>query len=375
LRRPQVSRIISLLMKPIPSLNGLRALSILLVLISHAEMQNFHIAKSKGGQIGVTIFFVISGFLITHLLMNEEKKNGRVSLRLFYIRRAIRIFPVYYIFLVVCIALASFNFFYISETSLLSSITYTKCFFKSEWETGHLWSLSVEEFFYLIWPIAFIYLKNYRVLFALAVICVIPCIRLLSDLSPMNIFMRADSIMWGCLFALYYERILAFLKSIPKIFLLTPFFVICCSVLIGDLTYRLNMPMPGSLRLALFGSFGTVTSLATCLIIVVSINFENNPWFKLLNLKLVSSLGILSYSIYIWQQLFFSPNLDAISTFPMNIVLIFIVANISYYLIEKPFLKLKSRLNYPSTNKRGTVQPIPVSDQRSLRRPRQVEAG
>ena len=353
MRRPKVFRIILLLMKPIPSLNGLRALSILLVLISHAEMQNFHIAKSKGGQIGVTIFFVISGFLITHLLMNEERKYGRVSLKLFYIRRAIRIFPVYYIFLVVCIALHTFNFFYISETSLLSSITYTKCFFKSEWETGHLWSLSVEEFFYLIWPIAFIYLKAHRTLFAVTVICVIPCVRLLSDLSPINILMRADSIMWGCLFALYYERIVVFLKGLKKIMLLAPFFIICCSVLIGDLTRYLHLPIPDKLRLALFGSFGTITSITICLIVVISINFKKNPWFKLLNFKLISNLGVLSYSIYIWQQLFFSPSLDAISSFPVNIVLIFIVAHISYYLIEKPFLRLKGRLNTPSNNTRG----------------------
>jgi peptidoglycan/LPS O-acetylase OafA/YrhL len=92
---------------------------------------------------------------------------------------------------------------------------------------------------------------------------------------------------------------------------------------------------------AFIGSYGLITDIAICYVLLVSIYFENNIWFWLLNSKLCLNLGILSYSIYIWQELFFSPKILPLSKFPINILCIYVVANLSFYFVEKPFLKLK----------------------------------
>ena len=83
--------------KQIPSLNGLRAISIAIVIIFHAGFRNLGYANFPGGQLGVNIFFIISGFLITLLLIEEEKVSKKISLKKFYLRRIFRIFPAYYL--------------------------------------------------------------------------------------------------------------------------------------------------------------------------------------------------------------------------------------------------------------------------------------
>ncbi len=311
--------------------------------------------QAPAGQLGVTIFFVISGFLITLLLVGEEQKYGRISLRNFYIRRAIRIFPVYYVYLIVCAILALFHVLSFSLLSWISSITYTKYLYRGEWETSHFWSLSIEEYFYLVWPIVFKYLGNYRKLFAVLIILIVPLVRLTTDFVSLHLFTRSDGLMWGCLFALYYEPILQFLKRQKKLFLAMPFIVITGCIGLRTVVKYFHWAIPDKVILAFFGSFGTLTVLAIAFLIVISVNFKNNGWFKMLNLAFVNYLGILSYSIYIWQQMFFSTKLGWFSGFPQNLAWIFIVANISYYLIEKPLLKLKNKFKAKGRGNRNLV--------------------
>ena len=104
-----------------------------------------------------------------------------------------------------------------------------------------------------------------------------------------------------------------------------------------------NFEWLGRIVIAFAGSFGTLTNICVGLIIIISVNYPGNIWFKLLNNRIMNYIGILSYSIYIWQQIFFSDNVGSFSKFPYNILYIFIVASLSYYLVEKPFLKLKSK--------------------------------
>jgi peptidoglycan/LPS O-acetylase OafA/YrhL len=346
-------------MKKIPSLNGLRAISILCVLFSHVLSRDLGIEQAPAGQIGVTIFFVISGFLITLLLLKEEEKNGQISLRNFYIRRAIRIFPVYYLYLAVCGILALFNILSFTRLSWIASLTYSKGFFRSEWETAHFWSLSIEEYFYLVWPVVFKYLGRNRRLFALIIILVVPLVRLTTDVAPLHLFTRADGLMWGCLFALYYESILQFLNRQKKPMLTIPFVVLIGCIGLKTVVKQLHLNISENFILAFFGSYGTLTLLAIAFIIVISINFKNNSWFTILNLPFLNFLGILSYSIYVWQQMFFSTHLGWFSGFPQNLAWIFLVANISYYLVEKPFLKLKDRFAAKKTGNRRLVSATP----------------
>lgn len=141
----------------IPSLDGLRAFSILAVCVCHFALSpGFPVQPSWWTFIyahcGVRLFFVISGFLITSLLMQEREKTGAVNLKQFYFRRACRILPATYVYLAV---VAVVYYESLSSTDLILAVTYLSSYsVHIPWVLGHLWSLSVEEHFYLIWPIA-----------------------------------------------------------------------------------------------------------------------------------------------------------------------------------------------------------------------------
>src|SRR4051812_24348426 len=145
-----------------PSLNGLRAISVLLVIAYHLKIyflysQGIDLGENLSffadGNLGVNVFFIISGFLITSLLLEEERMNSTISLKNFYIRRTIRIFPAYYFMLAVYFILQLCQVIHIGPSSWFTAVTYTK-YFNADQDTvtAHAWSLSVEEHFYLLWP-------------------------------------------------------------------------------------------------------------------------------------------------------------------------------------------------------------------------------
>lgn len=143
----------------IPSLDGLRAISIVMVLVAHASgTRLFPVPASAGnllglGEFGVHVFFVISGFLITGLLLDELARTNRVDLRRFYLRRALRIFPPYYTYLAVVFLLALAGALQLAPRDMAHGLTYTSNYYPARsWFLGHTWSLSVEEQFYLLWP-------------------------------------------------------------------------------------------------------------------------------------------------------------------------------------------------------------------------------
>jgi peptidoglycan/LPS O-acetylase OafA/YrhL len=334
--------------KTIPSLNGLRALSILFVVIGHAEARDFHLKDTTGAQLGVTIFFIISGFLITYLLMKEEQGNdGHISLKGFYLRRIFRIFPVYYALLFVYFVLQVLGLLQFTASSWLSSITYTKNFNHNspDWETAHLWSLSVEEQFYLVWPTVFYFFKRYRALFAMAVVAVVPFVRLWGNYDVLHLCTRADALMAGCLFALYYDQVSDMINTHARKLLVLPFAgllgCLCAKRLINILFKHSHNAEKAAF--AFGGSCGTVAVLCVGLILVISINYTNNPWFRFLNLPFMNYLGKLSYSIYIWQQMFFSTKLWPASQFPWNFIFMGVTAVLSYHLLEMPFVKIRER--------------------------------
>ena len=105
------------------------------------------------GRLGVQIFFVISGFLITSLLLREKESTGSISLKLFYARRTLRIFPAFYLFFITIAVLSYLRLIELPRYDLLHAATYTMNYSgNGTWWMGHLWSLSVEEQFYFVWP-------------------------------------------------------------------------------------------------------------------------------------------------------------------------------------------------------------------------------
>lgn len=345
----------------IPSLNGLRAVSILIVILHHMARMNFGEARMPfpidiffDGSLGVNVFFVISGFLITTLLMEEERSTGTISLKGFYIRRTLRIFPAYYFLLLVYFVLQCFSILHFTTRSWLSSVFYYKYLDGQDWESGHFWSLSVEEHFYLLWPMVFFFFKRFRAFFAFGVILLVAFFRYNAYVhyfpSPMlsldvSIFQRADAIMIGCMAAMYRDR-LAPLADRVRRFAWSPLLII---LLIGVLReswinelnadHKLHLGFV-LVPLGIGSATGLIPNLLVALLMLVSIPGEGK-WFAFLNLPVMNYIGKLSYSLYLWQQLFFSPRLGQLSHFPLNILLIVICALFSYRFIEKPFLKLK----------------------------------
>lgn len=343
-----------------PSINGLRALSIIMVLFHHLNMQN-HILDNlvtldwlspllfvlEDGHLGVNMFFVISGFLITSLLIQEEINTKSISIKKFYIRRILRIFPAYYFLLFVYFILQLFSIIQISTASWITSITYTKYLNSQlDWPTAHFWSLSLEEFFYFFWPLCFVMGAKVRKNIIISLLIIVPIIRISIDSAPSNltntllVLSRIDAISIGCLFAIYKDTIIKrfslhwtklFYISILSLFLLryVPF--------ITD-----NTPF-SFIFLALGLTHGTIANFLIALIMMYSVFGSRGAWFKILNLKVINYIGILSYSIYLWQQIFISGSDNWATKFPQNIIFIFIAAFLSYTFIEKPFLKLKSK--------------------------------
>jgi peptidoglycan/LPS O-acetylase OafA/YrhL len=153
----------------LPSLDGLRAISISLVLIGHLDgtrnVGHLPVIYIFGNlaHFGVTVFFVISGFLITSLLIKEDEQTGTVSLKGFYLRRSLRIFPAAFVDIALVTLLTAASAISVSRTDLVCAATYTVNYLvHSSWYIGHLWSLSVEEQFYLYWAFAFATLSPRR---------------------------------------------------------------------------------------------------------------------------------------------------------------------------------------------------------------------
>lgn len=215
----------------IPSLDGLRGISIFLVLIGHSEStyshynrwDNFLLTIWGNSNLGVLIFFVISGFLITTLLLNEYEKTGYIKLSHFYLRRAFRIFPAFYCYLSVIFCLWMIGIIHLNwpifGASALFLRNYGALFIHSnpsgDWFVGHTWTLAVEEQFYWLWPICLVLLKPNRAsLIAALLIATAPILRTAEyfvlpatrEQIPIMLHTRVDSLMVGCLIALLYKN-------------------------------------------------------------------------------------------------------------------------------------------------------------------------
>jgi peptidoglycan/LPS O-acetylase OafA/YrhL len=348
-----------------PSINGLRAVSIIFVVIHHLSIKNniFQgVTEYKwlspftsflsDGHLGVNVFFVISGFLITSLLLQEEMQWKTISLKNFYIRRTLRIFPAYYFLLLVYFIFQLFDFIHIKNSSWFTALTYTKYFnWYSDWVTAHAWSLSIEEHFYIFWPLIFKSGDKIRKWTPIILVILVPIIRTIVYFHPiahvneLTIFTRIDAIAIGCLFALFKKDILKIISPHwSKIFYISIF------ILFSLRYYPFIADEIHSGLSIIFKPFdltnGTIASFLISLIMMYSIFGPQKRWFKILNLPILNYIGLLSYSIYLWQQVFISGSKYWVTKFPQNLIFLFLMSMFSYYIVEKPFLKLKKKFSY-----------------------------
>lgn len=333
----------------LPSLDGLRAISILLVIVGHLSgtrgFGKLDLGIGDYAHLGVVVFFVISGFLITSLLIGEHEKNGSVSLKLFYARRALRIFPASYCYMLCIFVLWGTGLIAIGWQDLIHSVTYTVNYMpQPAWLIGHLWSLSVEEQFYLIWPLAFLLAGPRRGIWVvMAMLALGPVAR-----SSAWLFLRgtayrdvpmfpvvADSLASGCFLAMARSW-LETQKWYLEIF--RPSYSV--GILVG--IFVLNRLLPYTV-VAVVGM--SVINVGIAVLVHRSVYRANDLVGRVLNFRPIVFVGVLSYSLYLWQQPFLNRNSVAWSSaFPQNLLLAALAALGSYLLLEKPLLTLRHRL-------------------------------
>jgi len=297
------------------------------------------------GDFGVRVFFVISGYLITTLLLDERARSGTISLRGFYVRRIYRIFPAFYAFLAVVVTLAATGAITLQPGDILHAATFTMNHHQARsWWVGHLWSLSVEEQFYLIWPTVFLVAGIERALgVAAAAVVLAPAARVLTwHLMPSaregigeSFPTICDSVALGCLLAGMgpwlgrQPRYLWFLRS-PLAALLPLVALGAHQLWISPSVY---LPVGHS-----------AVDVALALYIDRVVRFPGTLDGRVLNVGALEFVGKLSYSLYLWQQLFLNrTSTSPLCAFPLNLVLAALVAVVSYYGVERTFLRLRAR--------------------------------
>jgi peptidoglycan/LPS O-acetylase OafA/YrhL len=347
----------------LPALDGMRAVAALLVVFYHA---NFRWAN---GSLGVLIFFVLSGFLITWLLLKEEKQYQSFSLRRFYIRRSLRIFPAFYVYwLLVVVGIGLIIKHKGLTAQSICSFFYLTNYYQAIWgdpNTGlsHTWSLAIEEQFYLFWPFLFLILKSNRVRLRFLV-AAIGAIWIYRELMVLVVHvpqgyvyealdMRADHLLIGCLLAVAlfegrFQRLWSFLCRSPLLQLATVSLFVIERVVAGS----------GLPRYRDWGGF-ILEPVLVFLLIPQLVAFTNGPVTRLLETRPMRYLGKISYSIYLYQQVVLGPVEKRLADHPIALFFGCLLVTVacasgSYFLVERPFLKLKDRFE---RTKPETVEP------------------
>ena len=333
----------------IPSLDGLRALAVASVILFHCKTPVLDSAPwltpFANGSLGVTCFFVISGLLITRLLLDELGESGRIDLSRFYIRRSFRIFPAFYAYLLVVAVLGLIHFAPIDLKSFIYAATYVRNYAPHPTVVllEHTWSLSVEEQFYLLWP-ACLFFFSPRTCLRIAGLAILlaPLSRLLTyafvpsmrDHINFMLHTRLDAIMVGAFLSLsQHQNVFKRLRAT----LAKPVWLLPVA-----LYFLFEQTLEAHYRGAFSLTAGFSLDALACGIVILYATTTPNSWLgKLLNLRWLRHLGVISYSLYLWQQLFTVGNAVR---FPLNLIAILVCAEASYWLIERPFLKLRNRV-------------------------------
>lgn len=339
--------------KYVPALDGWRGIAILMVLCAHGFRTDQFLFFDPGGR-GVMLFMILSGYLITTRLLTTYRNGDGVSFSRFYLRRAFRILPPVLLYLAVLVTLSLFApKVRTSRSEIVAALFFWRNYLPihrtgalSGWFTGHFWSLAVEEHFYLLWPVVLHFSGRKRSLYvALAGAAAFAfwrwfgwthgnLISFSSTLDHLPYFLRTDkcvdTLLIGCAAAIALSRaewesaFRHYLRPGAAIVLLFLFVAMC-------LTSQLYSGLRETLVLAA--------------LMLVTLLHPKQGLARVLCWRPLRAVGALSYSLYIWQELFFTPQ-DAgwWTRFPFSLALVFATAAGSYYLIEKPAIAFGARL-------------------------------
>ena len=367
-----------------PNLNGLRFIAALMVIVHHLEeiKREFNIPNiwdSQNtlfgpfhfypfiylvGKLGVILFFVLSGFLITYLLLVEEKSCSRISVRKFYVRRILRIWPLYFIIIVFALAVAP-HIQWLSLPNYSKDIVFNCLHYKiilfalflpnlvlvalgTVPYASHTWSIGTEEQYYLVWPVILKTFKKNRIFLMLFIISLYLCLQYFLQSDYASCIPRSS-------------LILAFLKNfnidcmaIGGIFALLLFKKNkVLNLIVNNTTFYLALSL--SILLLSMGFYipNYTFEFYAVLFGIIIINFASNTTLKIsLENKVFDYLGKISYGLYMYHPICIVLCIKLLSYFKINnsILMYFIsigstilLASFSYQYVEKFFIKLKVR--------------------------------
>ena len=335
-----------------PALDGIRAVAILLVFF-------YHSGKLVGGWVGVDVFFTLSGYLITSILIMEYERNGSIRLGLFFARRAFRLLPA--VVVLICVALAlSFCLHdnmreteVDAETALGYILNFRYAFFHPAAQTGlgHLWSLSVEEQFYLLWPLFLVvsismFGRRGSLTCVLVMIVVVVVWRafLVADGGPsaynriyFGFDTRVDELLIGSALALWrYHPGQAISRKFQWCW---PAFAAMFAVFLFKVDAATKWEAVSSYPFL---------SVGAAFFIIVATPDKATVVTKLLTIAPLVALGRISYGFYLWHYLIITELNDhgfrgskvMLATFGLTLT----ASIVSYRLIEQPALRLSAKL-------------------------------
>lgn len=352
----------------IPTLDGWRAIAVLSVIAYHGSLLRVgglsdNILHSYG-YLGVDLFFAISGLLICKRLLEEEEAHGNISLKGFYIRRFFRILPPAFAFL---IAVGTLRFFHVIQLAIPSwfcSLFFVNNYYMAAVRnpdltlyTNHLWSLAVEEHFYLLLPAILFFVRRRRleVLTALTAVSFIYSIAIYAHhswwLAMGNGFSRFRTDMR--IHALLFPALIALLLRRTKFrrfctLAVSPLVVIVFQLIAFQVFPAIGLP----------SLFLLIVPCGFPFLVVGTMLHPTSPFSRFLEIAPMRFLGRISYSIYLWQQLYFidqHENLRAhwplgpLQSSYWSLPLVVLIAVASYYLLERPLIRLGHRLAPPAT--------------------------
>lgn len=319
------------------TIDGFRALAALGVVFAHAISYRFadavfpgaHILQRISGPLAETsvqMFFVISGYIITSLLLREQSEQGRLSILAFYIRRSCRIFPPLIVLFLVLLGLDRLNLISLEKASLFSSATFT-CnigFVDCQWWVAHTWSLAVEEQFYLIWPLVFLFVARRAALLVFSIVTLLVAF-LLAPLAWHSNYISFTCIAVGALVASSGRLQTALTRNANGVALSGAVLILT----IGPLLFPAKL-------IQLLMPFVTVY--------VIFAAREISGVRAVLASPPIQAVGVASYSLYLWQQVFLAKP-DIYTNGPLPLWLLPVAVVLSVFVIEKPFIRLGRTLS------------------------------
>jgi peptidoglycan/LPS O-acetylase OafA/YrhL len=345
----------------IPSLDGLRAVSIIFVVLGHAFKEYF--GWLDFANLGVRVFFVISAYLIIGILLRDIEKK-RFSLKMFYLKRIFRTFPAFYSYLIIVAVfltiIGKFEWQQFWRAPVYLENYHPRSHWnENQWFVGHSWSLAVEEQFYIVISFLFIFLnkkivsKMNLIKIMVLILLIIPFIRLLylfCDFIP-DVFSGsihrsfetvADSLAIGGLMILLPKDTIQS-HPIVKYFKSKIWLLIGLILLMQMMNSSVIVNIVGLKTRYFYNLIGlSILNICLGLLVFILINSnESSRLFRILNTRLFVLIGLWSYSIYLWQQVWLFP-----WDIPMvyKIIGLILSSLLSYYLIEKKFLIWRDQL-------------------------------